>query len=123
MRAHAQHIQSAIFGELGKLRLLAQFPSLGKCGEIRGNCGGMLLSEKVAHLEDFGARGIVSPAERFKQYQADCKVLPRAIQGRFWLEVLERDPQVKRLMRDDCQPELTTTTSRRHKKWKQKRKT
>ena len=59
------------------------------------------MSEKVAHLEDFGARGIVSPAERFRQYQADCKVLPRAKQGRFWLEVLERDHEVKELFEKD----------------------
>jgi hypothetical protein len=49
-------------------------------------------------LEDFGARGIVSPQERFAQYIEDCKKLPRRKQGLFWLGVLDRDPDVRRLL-------------------------
>jgi len=54
--------------------------------------------DKVARLEDFGARGTVSPKERFKQYQADCKALPKVKQGKFWLGILERDPDVRKLL-------------------------
>jgi hypothetical protein len=53
---------------------------------------------EVAHLEDFGVHGIVSPAERFEEYQVQCKGLSRKLQARFWLGVLERDPDVRRLL-------------------------
>ena len=52
---------------------------------------------KAARIEDFGARGVVSPADRFAQYQQDCKALPRAKKGLFWLRTLEADPEVKKL--------------------------
>jgi len=53
---------------------------------------------KTARLEDFGARGTVGPKERFKQYQADCKALPKAKQGKFWLEILDHDHDVRKLL-------------------------
>jgi hypothetical protein len=49
-------------------------------------------------LEDFGARGIASPADRLKEYQAQSKGLPRKLQAKFWLEILERDPNVRKLL-------------------------
>jgi len=52
---------------------------------------------KSARLEDFGARGIVSPTERLKEYQEQCKGLPKAKKARFWLGVLDRDPEVRQL--------------------------
>lgn len=52
-------------------------------------------------LEDFGIRGMISPEDRLKQYQADCKALPRAKQAAFWLGVLGRDPQVRKLVELD----------------------
>jgi len=53
---------------------------------------------KAARLEDFGVRGIVSPAERLKEYQSQCKGLPKKVQARFWLGILERDPDLRRLL-------------------------
>jgi len=81
------------------------------------------MSSEVARSEAFNVRGLVPAAERLKEYQQQCKGLSKRLQARFWLEVLERDSEVKDLVRNNCQPKLTTTTSRRHKKWKQKRKT
>jgi hypothetical protein len=79
------------------------------------------MNEKTVRLEDFGAHGVVSPAERFRDYQQESKGLARKCQARFWLEVLERDSQVRKLARDDRQPELTTIP-RRSSRWKQKRR-
>ena len=50
-------------------------------------------------LEDFGARGVVPPAERLKEYQEQSKGLSRRLQARFWLEVLERDQEVARIVK------------------------
>jgi hypothetical protein len=55
------------------------------------------MSIERRRLEDFSFRGTIGPAERFKQYQADCKMLPRSKQGIFWLRTLEADPEVKKL--------------------------
>jgi len=53
---------------------------------------------KAARLEDFGIREIVSADKRLRQYIKDCKQLPRAKRGRFWLEVLEHDSEVRSLL-------------------------
>ena len=52
---------------------------------------------KAARLEDFGARGTVSPEDRFREYQEQSKGLPRGLKAKFWLEVLDRDPEVAKL--------------------------
>jgi hypothetical protein len=57
------------------------------------------MSEKVARLEDFGAHGVVPPIERLKEYQEQSKGLSRRLQARFWLEVLERDREVARIVK------------------------
>jgi hypothetical protein len=71
----------------------------------------------ASRLGDFGVRGLAPPAERLKAYQEQSKGLSRRLQARFWLEVLERDSQVKKLVQADCHPELTTI--RRSSRWKQ----
>jgi len=58
----------------------------------------MTIDMKTARLEDFGARGVVSPAERLKEYQEQCKGLSKNLQARFWLELLERDSDVRSLL-------------------------
>jgi hypothetical protein len=78
------------------------------------------MNEKTVRLDDFSARGVVSPAERFRDYQQESKGLARKRQARFWLGVLERDSQVRKLAQDDCQPWLTTT--RRSSRWKQRKR-
>jgi hypothetical protein len=57
-----------------------------------------MANDKIARLEDFGARGVVSPAERFKVYQEQAKGLAPKVRARFWLGVLERDPDVRKLL-------------------------
>ena len=79
------------------------------------------MSSNASRLEDFGASGVVSPIERLKEYQEQCKGLSKKLQARFWLEVLERDSEVKKLLQHDCHPELTTIP-RRSSRWKQKRR-
>ena len=56
------------------------------------------MNSKTSRLEDFGARGVVPPDERFKEYQEQSKGLSRRLQARFWLEVLERDQEVARIV-------------------------
>ena len=68
---------------------------------------------KTARLEDFGARGVVSPAERMQEYQSQCKGLPKKVQARFWLGILERDPDVRRLL------DLKEKTARRGRRYSQ----
>lgn len=46
----------------------------------------------MTRIEDFGR----TPAERFRDYQKECKRLPRPAQARFWLTTLEEDPEVGR---------------------------
>jgi len=53
---------------------------------------------KTARLEDFGTRGIVPPAERFKVYQEQAKGLPPKVRARFWLGVLDREPDIRKLL-------------------------
>lgn len=53
---------------------------------------------KISRLEDFGARGIVPPAERLKEYQEQCKGLSRKVQAHFWLDILDSDLEVRRLL-------------------------
>jgi hypothetical protein len=62
---------------------------------------------KTARLEDFGARGVVSPSERFRVYQEQSKGLPKMLQAKFWIGVLDRDPEVRKLL------ELKEKTRRR----------
>jgi hypothetical protein len=52
---------------------------------------------KAVRLEDFGARGTVGPAERFKEYQIQAKGLPKTKMALFWLRTLEADPEVRKL--------------------------
>jgi hypothetical protein len=59
------------------------------------------MSSKTARLEDFGARGVVPPAERLKEYQEQSKGLSRRLRARFWLEVFERDSEVKGLAQSE----------------------
>ena len=56
------------------------------------------MSSNASRLEDFGARGIASPADRLKEYQSQSKGLPKKLQAKFWLEVLDRDTEVKRII-------------------------
>jgi hypothetical protein len=72
------------------------------------------MSSKVPRLENFGVCGVVPPAERLKEYQEQSKGLSRRLQARFWLEVLERDSEMKDLVRNNCQPKLTTTRRSRN---------
>jgi len=58
------------------------------------------MNSKTSRLEDYGARGVVSPQERFAQYRLDCKALPRAKKALFWLRTLEADPEVARIQKD-----------------------
>jgi hypothetical protein len=50
-------------------------------------------------LEDFGARGVTSPVERLKVYQEQSKGLSKGLKARFWLEILERDHEVARIVK------------------------
>ena len=50
-----------------------------------------------ARLEDFGTRGTIGPEERLREYQRQCKGLRKPFRAKFWLEVLERDPDVRAL--------------------------
>ena len=50
-----------------------------------------------SRLEDFGTRGTVSPEERLREYQRQCRGLRKGFQAEFWLGVLERDPEVRAL--------------------------
>jgi hypothetical protein len=80
---------------------------------------------KVSRPEDFVARGAVPPAERLKAYQEQSKGLSRRLQGRFWLEVLERDHEVKSLVQDEVRrgaEQARNTDARRSQKWKRTRR-
>jgi len=59
------------------------------------------MSTQETRLEDFGARGVVSPSERLKEYQEQCKAMSKRLQARFWLEVLERDREVRQMFEKD----------------------
>jgi len=52
---------------------------------------------KAAHLEDFGIRDVVSPAERFTEYRQQAKGLPKTKMALFWLRTLEGDREVREL--------------------------
>ena len=52
---------------------------------------------KISRLEDFGARGIASPAERFTEYRQQAKGLPKTKMALFWLRTLEADREVREL--------------------------
>jgi len=52
---------------------------------------------KLARLEDFGARKTVSPEERRQEYIKQCKELPARRQAKFWSNVLDSDPEVRKL--------------------------
>jgi ABC-type uncharacterized transport system ATPase subunit len=54
---------------------------------------------KNAHLEDFGARDMASPQERYEQYVRDCKALPKLRQAEFWLKIIKHDIEVGRLVK------------------------
>jgi len=69
---------------------------------------------QVAHLEDFGARGVVPPAERLKEYQEQSRGLSRRLQARFWLEILERDHEVARIIKSKGIEGMGNAGKRRH---------
>jgi hypothetical protein len=50
-------------------------------------------------LEDFS-----SPQERLREYQLQCRGLPRLKKARFWLGVLEADPAVAKLCKANGTP-------------------
>lgn len=80
------------------------------------------MSSRVARLEDFGIRGTVAAAERLREYRRQCRGLSRRLQARFWLDVVKRDREVARLVRDDGQgiTDESHTNHRRVRKWRQR---
>lgn len=72
----------------------------------------------TTRLEDFGAAGPVTPEERFREYQQRCKTLPRNARARFWLGIMDTDPEVARLKEVRGSNELT----RRNRKWSRARR-
>jgi len=43
----------------------------------------------------------VSPEERLKEYVDQCKGLPKTLQAKFWLDVLDGDPDVRALVESE----------------------
>ncbi len=50
-----------------------------------------------ARLEDFGTQHMPSPRDRKDEYIRQCKELPKEKQAKFWLQVMDRDPEVAAL--------------------------
>ena len=55
-------------------------------------------AEITRRLEDFGVRETLGPQERLREYQEQAKDMRQSLRARFWLGVLERDPEVKALV-------------------------
>jgi hypothetical protein len=53
---------------------------------------------KNERLEDFGIRQTMGPKERKAEYAKQCKALPQDQQGRFWMDVLQKDPEVAKIV-------------------------
>lgn len=71
--------------------------------------------DHVTRLEDFGAKAPATPEQRLAEYQEQAKGLPKTKAARWWLGVLEHDPEVRRLVRSDSKEE--------HASWKRRRRT
>lgn len=51
----------------------------------------------VSHLEDFGAKVVVPPTERYRVYQEQAEGLAKKKLGAFWAGVLESDFEVAKV--------------------------
>ena len=49
---------------------------------------------RLSKLEDFGMNKSISPRDRKTEYIRQCKLLPRDQQAKFWMSVLEHDPEI-----------------------------
>jgi len=54
-------------------------------------------SNDNARLESFGISGLTSPEERNAEYIRQCKGLSQRLRAKFWLMILEKDPEVAKL--------------------------
>lgn len=54
---------------------------------------------KVAKLEDFGMRSAMSPQERKAEYGRQCREKPVNQWGKFWMDVIDKDPEVGALVK------------------------
>lgn len=70
--------------------------------------------DHITRLEDFGAKTPATPEQRLVEYQEQAKGLPKTKAARFWLGVLEHDPQVRALVKVD---------SKEEHRWKRRRRT
>lgn len=52
------------------------------------------MTMSTSRLEDFGTRGMTTPEERLKEYKEQCRGLPKRLQARFWLMIMQKDPEV-----------------------------
>lgn len=50
-----------------------------------------------ARLEDFGVRGTVSPEGQYLELVRQCKMLPQDRQAKFWLDALNKYPDVAKI--------------------------
>ena len=51
-----------------------------------------------ASLEDFGLSGMTTPEERKKEYVRQSKGMHRRLRAKFWLMILDKDPEVAKLL-------------------------
>lgn len=58
----------------------------------------MTNGENNTRLEDFGVGRIAGPKDRLEEYKRQCRELPKLRQARWWLQVLEHDPEVRALV-------------------------
>ena len=58
----------------------------------------MMSVAQMPLLEDFGVRGIMAPKQRLAEYKKQCKGLSKRLQAEFWLIVIAKDPEVRKLV-------------------------
>lgn len=58
----------------------------------------------VPKLEDFGIKVVPTPQERLATYKAQCRGMPKLKKARFWLGVLDSDPEVSELCKANGTP-------------------
>ena len=71
-------------------------------------------SGTMRRLEDFGIRETMSPKERHQEYQEQAKGMRKELQARFWLGVLEKDPEVRALV-SEANPHKRRKADRRRR--------
>ena len=73
-----------------------------------------MASSTVRRLEDFGIRETLSPKERLQEYQEQAKGMGKVLRARFWLGVLDKDPEVRALV-SEANPHKRRKADRRRR--------